>query len=37
VKTSPVAWQNIHFTGYFTFYENKEAINIDKVIEDIEL
>jgi len=36
IKTSPVAWQNIHFTGHFSFYSNKQAINIDKIIEEIE-
>jgi len=36
-KTSPVAWQNIHFTGHFTFYESKEAIKIEKIIEEIDL
>jgi len=37
IKTSPVAWQNIHFTGHFSFYSNKKTINLDKIIEDIEL
>lgn len=36
-KSSPVAWQHIHFTGHFTFYENKNKIDIEKIIEDIEL
>lgn len=37
IKTSPVAWQNVHFTGHFTFYNNKKSINIDNIIENIEL
>lgn len=34
-KTSPVAWQHLHFTGHFTFYNNKHDINIDRIIENI--
>jgi Transposase and inactivated derivatives, TnpA family len=36
-KTSPVAWQHIHFTGRFTFYTNKNLINISQIIQNIEL
>lgn len=36
-KSSPVAWQHIHFTGHFTFYDNKNKIDIDQIIENIEL
>ena len=36
-KSSPVAFQHIHFTGHFTFYDSKNKIDIDKLIEDLEL
>ena len=36
-KSSPVAFQHIHFTGHFTFYDSKNKIDIDKIIEDLEL
>ena len=36
-KSSPVAWQHVHFTGHFTFYNNKNKIDIERIIEDIEL
>src|SRR5262249_31603558 len=36
-KISPVAWQHIHFTGHFTFYDHKRKIDIDKIIENIKL
>lgn len=36
-KSSPVAWQHIHLTGHFTFYDNKNKIDINKLIENIEL
>jgi TnpA family transposase len=36
-KSSPVAWQHIHFTGHFTFYNYKNKIDIDKLIEYLEL
>lgn len=36
-KSSPVAFQHIHFTGHFTFYDSKNRIDIDKLIEDLEL
>ena len=32
----PVAWQNIHFTGYFSFLKNKKPIDLDSIIENIE-
>ena len=35
-KTSPVAWQHLHFTGHFTFYNSKNNIDIDKIIENLE-
>lgn len=34
-KSSPIAWGHIHFTGHFVFYSDKEAINIDDIIENI--
>ena len=34
-KLSPAAWQHIHFTGYFSFYDNRRKIDIDKMLEDI--
>jgi TnpA family transposase len=34
-KLSPVAWQNIHFTGHFTFYDDVKPIDIDRLIENI--
>ncbi len=36
-KSSPVAWQHIHFTGRFTFYTNKKPINLRHLIEYIDL
>lgn len=36
-KSSPVAWQHIHFTGHFTFYDSKNKIDIDNIIENLEL
>ena len=36
-KSSPVAWQHIHFTGHFTFYNYKNKIDIDKLTEYLEL
>lgn len=36
-KSSPVAWQHIHFSGHFTFYGDKKRIDIDKMIENIDL
>lgn len=35
-KSSPVAWQHIHFTGHFIFYGSKNQIDINKIIDDIE-
>lgn len=35
-KSSPAAWRHLHFTGKFTFYTNKNQINIDYLIENIE-
>jgi TnpA family transposase len=34
-KSSPIAWGHIHFTGHFTFYNNKNIINLDDIIADI--
>src|SRR3989338_1284301 len=34
-KSSPAAWQHIHFTGYFTFYNNRKNIDIDDMLKDI--
>jgi TnpA family transposase len=34
-KSSPVAWGHIHFTGHFVFYNDKESIDIDEIIENI--
>jgi len=34
-KLSPASWQHIHFTGYFSFYDNRRKIDIDKMLEDI--
>lgn len=34
-KLSPAAWQHIHFTGYFSFYDNRRKIDIDKMLEDV--
>jgi len=34
-KCSPAAWQHIHFTGYFSFYQNKKKINLSKILENI--
>jgi hypothetical protein len=34
---SPVAWQNINFTGHFSFLSNKKPIDLDKIVEDIEI
>jgi TnpA family transposase len=36
-KMSPVAWQHLHFTGHFTFYDKKYNIDIDKIIENINI
>ena len=36
-KSSPIAWQHIHFTGHFTFYDSKNKIDIEKIIEGVEL
>lgn len=35
-KSSPVAWQHIHFTGHFIFYDSKNQIDINKIIDGIE-
>jgi hypothetical protein len=35
-KSSPAAWQHIHLGGHFTFYDNTNKIDIDKLIENIE-
>lgn len=34
-KSSPAAWQHIHFTGYFSFYNNSRKIDIDEMLKDI--
>ncbi len=34
-KISPVAWQHIYFVGHFTFYEKRNVINIDELINKI--
>lgn len=34
-KLSPAAWQHIHFTSYFSFYDSRRKIDIDKMLEDI--
>jgi hypothetical protein len=34
-KCSPIAWQHIHFTGYFSFYRNKNKIDISKIVENV--
>ncbi|CAO5675590.1 MAG: Tn3 family transposase ISPsy42 [Holosporales bacterium] len=34
-KSSPIAWNHIHFTGHFTFYKNNNIINLDDLISDI--
>jgi TnpA family transposase len=34
-KSSPAAWQHIHFTGYFSFYNNRRKIDIDEILKDI--
>ena len=34
---SPVAWQNINFTGHFSFLSNKKPIDLDRIVEDIEI
>ncbi|MEI6628430.1 MAG: Tn3 family transposase [Alphaproteobacteria bacterium] len=34
-KSSPAAWQHIHFTGYFSFYNNRRKIDIDEMLKDI--
>jgi TnpA family transposase len=36
-KISPVAWQHLHFTGNFTFYNKHNKIDIDKLIENIQI
>ncbi len=36
-RSSPIAWGHIHFTGHFTFYNNKDIINLDDIIADIDL
>jgi len=37
VKASPVAWQNINFTGHLSFLSNKKPINLKNIVENIEL
>jgi hypothetical protein len=37
LKVSPVAWQNIHLSGHYTFCSNKNPINLDQTISDFEL
>jgi hypothetical protein len=34
-KLSTAAWQYIHFTGYFSFYNSKRRIDIGKMLKDI--
>jgi TnpA family transposase len=34
-KSSPAAWQHIHFTGYFSFYNNRHKIDIEEILKDI--
>ena len=36
VRASPVAWQNINFTGHFAFFSNKKPIDLKKIVKDIE-
>lgn len=36
-KISPVAWQHIHFLGYFSFCNNICSINIDAILADFVL
>ena len=35
--TPPVAWQNINFSGHFSFLNNKKPIDLDEIIKHIEL
>lgn len=34
-KSSPDAWQHIHFKGCFSFYNNRRKIDIDEMLKDI--
>jgi uncharacterized membrane protein YGL010W len=34
-KTSPVAWQHIHFLGHYTFYENRKPIDLDVLVDHV--
>lgn len=36
LKISPVAWQNIHLSGHFTFYCHENQINLDDIISQLE-
>lgn len=36
-KSSPVAWQHLHFTGHFVFCDNKKIISIENIIENLDL
>lgn len=34
LKVSPVAWQNIHLSGYFNFLDKKDPINLDEIVSE---
>jgi len=36
-KTSPVAWQHIHFQGYYSFRGRRHPIDLDDLLADIAL
>jgi hypothetical protein len=36
-KTSPVAWQHIHFHGHYTFCGSRHPIDLDAIVANLTL
>ncbi|HAU2406568.1 TPA: hypothetical protein JBL16_11140 [Legionella pneumophila] len=34
-RLSPVAWQHINLIGIYEFYNNKECVNLQKLIQNL--
>jgi hypothetical protein len=37
LKVSPVAWRNVHLSGYYTFCSNRNLIDLEKIISELNL
>jgi hypothetical protein len=37
LKISPVAWRNVHLSGHYTFCSNKNLIDLEKIISELNM